>query len=97
MNGVISSDLQLLWNVISAPAIIKATYDGEATTMKAGLNVSLYYLLVKQTNLLKQYIWLQKMITKQPKWTGSDKYWNTITKVYFGVSYTRSTRVDKLN
>jgi len=60
MNGVISIDLELLWNVISAPAIIKATYDGEATTMKAGLNVSLYYLLVKQTNLLKQYIWLQK-------------------------------------
>jgi len=49
------------------PAIIKATPpqskqasnfidDGEATTMKAGLNVRLYYLLVKQTNLLKRYI-----------------------------------------
>lgn len=51
---------------------------------------------VKAVHLMARNDKYLKMI-KQPKWTGSDTYWNTITKVYLGVSYTRSTWIDKLN
>ena len=42
-----------LFKSAMVPAIIKATEDNEATKMKAGLKVSLYYLLVKLTKFVK--------------------------------------------